>query len=177
MLVQLFVEAADDDQRKVDAQAEADHRRGVQRKDRDVGGKRQQVHRGQGEHDAGATQQQRNGGGNQRAEHEHQEHRHDRQRHHLGVPQIALAGLPHVDVAGRLAGHVVLEVDLGEGSAYVRDAGFDFSFGAVQRDDGDRAVAIPAHQERCASLVVAVDVAHARQRRQTGFGLRDLVAH
>src|SRR6266536_1698523 len=121
---ELLVETIDQQQGEVDAQPEADHARGIQRKNRDVRLEREQIHDRQGEYDAGCPQHERDQRGDQGAEDDQQQDGRDGQRDELGPPQILLAYQAHVDVGRGLPRDIVLERDSGERRSLPTSSGF-----------------------------------------------------
>ena len=101
---ELLAEAADDEQRIVDAQAEAEHGGQVEREDRQLEEPAEQDHQRQGDRDGRAADQAGHGAGHDGAEDQHQRHGSGRDRQQLGAAQIAFGDVEDVLIEDRRAG-------------------------------------------------------------------------
>ena len=168
---QLLAEAADDEQRVVDRQGEAEHRRDVEHEDAHLDLLGDEVDEGEAAGDREAGDEERHPGRDDRGEDEDEDERDDRQRDELGLLEVLLGLLGGVlgdrPIAGQLVGVAGRRHDR---RADVVDDVDRLLVGQVELDDDVGGVAGGADEARVAGLGVADDArsrAGCRERRRS----------
>ena len=142
----LLAEARDDEQRVVDADREADHRRHVLREEVQVVAAGDHGRPGHREDDRADREDDREEGGDHRAEDDHQDREGNRRPEQLALLEVLLTLLDEVDREGRLAGDEDLElralVECVDGDVDLLDHLLGVVDGAGHRDGDDRAAAV-----------------------------------
>ena len=162
---QFLAEAADDEQRVVDGEGEAEHRRDVEDEDAHLDLLGDEVDERQAAGDREAGHEQRHPGRDDRGEDEDQDERDDRQRDDLGLLEVLLGLLGGVlgdrAVAGQLVGVAGGRRDR---RADVVDGRDRLLVGQVELDEDVGGIARRADEAAVAGLRVADDARHVRRR-------------